>query len=197
MNLCLIKRCVYQRFYVTFQQKTNNLYKNTLSLPQTKFPLWPLKGCLDSKEFEILTQRLYQWQKTYLPREKIFILHDGPPYANGTLHLGHALNKILKDVILRINIMKGRPVSYIPGWDCHGLPIELKVLEDDEDFTFHKSPMIIRRKAREYVLETIRHQKESFKSFGIMADWEKSYHTLDLSYIIQQLEIFKKMVEKG
>ncbi|EMR08620.1 isoleucine-tRNA ligase [Pneumocystis murina B123] len=92
--------------------------------------------------------------------------------------------------------MKGRRVSYIPGWDCHGLPIELKVLEDNEQLSFYKSPMMIRKKAREYVLETIKHQKESFKSFGIMADWEKSYHTLDVSYIIQQLDIFKKMVEK-
>lgn len=119
-------------------------------------------------------------------------MHDGPPYANGTLHLGHALNKILKDVILRINIMKRRRVSYIPGWDCHGLPIELKALEHTEQRTFYESPLRIREEARKYALETIKRQKESFKSYGIMGDWEKSYQTLDVSYVIDQLDVFKK-----
>ncbi|KAG5513485.1 hypothetical protein PMAC_000916 [Pneumocystis sp. 'macacae'] len=174
-----------------------NLYSETLSLPQTQFPLWSPNSLIDPEILALSTQNLYEWQKEHLPRENTFVLHDGPPYANGMLHVGHAFNKILKDIILRVNVMNGRRVLYIPGWDCHGLPIETKILESHELERSYKFPEKIRQDARKYASKTIEYQKEGFKELGIMADWDKSYKTMDLSYSIFQLEIFKNMVEKG
>ncbi|KAG4302655.1 hypothetical protein PCK1_001010 [Pneumocystis canis] len=182
------------RFYTSLKQKSDCIYSKTLCLPRTLFPLrFNINTMLSN--LQTITQDLYEWQKNHLLNKNVFILHDGPPYANGELHIGHALNKILKDIILRINIMKGQQVSYIPGWDCHGLPIELKVLEHYQWKNSYE-PLKIRQKARKYALDTIKCQQESFKIFGIMADWDKSYQTLDISYYINQLSIFKKMVQK-
>ncbi|KAG5439321.1 hypothetical protein PCK2_000857 [Pneumocystis canis] len=197
----------FYRCYTSLKQKSDCIYSKTLCLPKTIFPL-QLNVNTISSNLQAITQDLYEWQKNHLLDKNVFILHDGPPYVNGELHIaliinfkGHALNKILKDIILRINIMKRRPVSYIPGWDCHGLPIELKVFEDFQ-WKHSYEPLTIRQKARKYALDTIKCQRESFETFGIMADWDKSYRTLDnlisedVSYYINQLKIFKKMVQK-
>ncbi|KAG4305054.1 hypothetical protein PORY_001729 [Pneumocystis oryctolagi] len=172
-------------------------YADTLCLPRTGFSLRQTRHLQASDYLYASTQQLYEWQETHLPQKNRFILHDGPPYVNGTLHLGHALNKILKDIILRVNIMKGRGVVYIPGWDCHGLPIELKILEEHEWEKMYKHPEKVRKEARKYASKMIEYQKKEFKEFAIMANWEKSYRTMDLSYCINQIDIFKKMVEKG
>lgn len=134
-------------------------YKNTVNLPQTEFPM---RANAVEREPEI--QRFWQENAIYQtliaenPGEK-FILHDGPPYANGTLHMGHALNKILKDIINRYHILRGRKVNYVLGWDCHGLPIELKVLQNiKQEERKQLTPIELRRKAKEFALTTVAEQ---------------------------------------
>ncbi|WP_390883516.1 isoleucine--tRNA ligase [Kovacikia minuta] len=126
------------------------------------------------------------------------MLHDGPPYANGSLHMGHAMNKILKDVINKYHLLKGRKVRYVPGWDCHGLPIELKVLqamkpEERKQLT----PLTLRQKAKEFALKTVDEQRESFKRYGVWGDWEHPYLTLKPEYEAAQIGVFGQMVLKG
>lgn len=127
-----------------------------------------------------------------------FILHDGPPYANGNLHIGHALNKILKDFINRYQLLRGKKVSYVPGWDCHGLPIEMKVLQtmkasEKEGMT----PSALRKKAAQFAKDTVIIQKESFKRYGVWGDWDQPYLTLENEYEAAQIRVFGSMVEKG
>uniref|UniRef100_A0A672HPP8 Isoleucine--tRNA ligase, mitochondrial n=1 Tax=Salarias fasciatus TaxID=181472 RepID=A0A672HPP8_SALFA len=127
--------------------------------------------------------------------KKEFCLHDGPPYANGDPHVGHALNKILKDIRNRFEMLRGRQVHYIPGWDCHGLPIELKAL--GELGTSGLSPLQIRQKAREFAVGAIARQKAAFQRWGVMADWDKCYYTFDGAYEAAQLKVFQEMHSKG
>ena len=127
-----------------------------------------------------------------------FVLHDGPPYANGSLHIGHALNKILKDTINKYQMLRGRKVRYIPGWDCHGLPIELKVLQNlDTETRANLTPMTLRHKARDFALKTIDEQRESFKRYGVWGDWDAPYMTLQPEYEAAQIGVFGQMYLKG
>uniref|UniRef100_A0A8B9J7L7 isoleucine--tRNA ligase n=1 Tax=Astyanax mexicanus TaxID=7994 RepID=A0A8B9J7L7_ASTMX len=121
--------------------------------------------------------------------KKEFCLHDGPPYANGDAHVGHALNKILKDIHNRFEMLRGRKVHYVPGWDCHGLPIELKALGElqAKDMT----PLQIRQKAREFAEEAIARQRAAFQRWGVMADWENCYYTFNGQYEAAQLRVFE------
>lgn len=139
----------------------------------------------------------YEWQKANRPDNDTFILHDGPPYANGNLHVGHALNKILKDMILRVKVQQGRSVDYVPGWDCHGLPIELKALGKTDDGGRNLTPVEIRKSARNLASNTVLKQMKSFKSYGVMADWDRRWTTMDAAYEMRQLRLFQKMVKKG
>jgi isoleucyl-tRNA synthetase len=108
---------------------------------------------------------------------EVFVLHDGPPYANGDLHIGHALNKILKDIINKYQLLQGRKVRYVPGWDCHGLPIELKVLQAmDAEARANLTPIKLRKKARAFALKTIDRQRAGFKRYGVWGDWDASLH---------------------
>jgi len=157
-------------------------YKNTVFLPKTDFPM---KGELPKLEPELLAR----WEKidlfgrlraTSKGREK-FILHDGPPYANGNLHIGHALNKILKDVITRSQQMLGRDADYVPGWDCHGLPIEWKIEEKYRDVGKDKDEIdtvTFREECRQFAAKWIGIQKEEFKRLGITGDWDHPYTTM-------------------
>ncbi|KAF8918283.1 tRNA synthetases class I-domain-containing protein [Mucidula mucida] len=179
-------------------QSTSATLSKTLFLPKTHFPLWP-----DRQKSEIglrpkVCEELYriQAQRDSEP----FVLHDGPPYANGSLHMGHAMNKIVKDIICRFNVICGKRVNYTPGWDCHGLPIENKALKDLGVDSTALSPTALRSAARETALREIVVQKQEFQQFGVMADWHDdaaTYRTLDHDYEMRQLEIFKSMVEKG
>jgi len=127
-----------------------------------------------------------------------FILHDGPPYANGDLHMGHALNKILKDIINKYQTLQGRKVRYVPGWDCHGLPIELKVLQKLKSKVRRElTPISLRERAKEFALKTVENQSTGFKRYGVWADWENPYLTLQPEYEAAQLGVFSKMVENG
>ncbi|MDJ0675376.1 MAG: isoleucine--tRNA ligase [Calothrix sp. MO_167.B42] len=173
-------------------------YKDTVNLPQTKFDM---RANAIKREPEI--QKFWSDNQIYdrLSQEnpgELFILHDGPPYANGTLHLGHALNKILKDIINRYHLLKGRKVRYIPGWDCHGLPIELKVLQKMKSAERQNlSPLGLRQKAKEFALTTVKEQRESFKRYGVWGDWENPYLTLKPEYEAAQIGVFGQMVLKG
>ncbi|KAI4703314.1 hypothetical protein J4E81_002192 [Alternaria sp. BMP 2799] len=130
------------------------------------------------------------------PKET-FTLHDGPPYANGPLHIGHALNKITKDIICRHQVGQGKQVSYIPGWDCHGLPIEIKALQAQKKDAAQADPVSVRDAARELATRTIEEQKRGFKEWAVMGDWDNAYQTMERGFEIRQLEVFKSMFEKG
>ncbi|WP_231597359.1 isoleucine--tRNA ligase [Synechococcus sp. CBW1004] len=127
-----------------------------------------------------------------------FTLHDGPPYANGALHVGHALNKILKDVINKHALMRGRRARFVPGWDCHGLPIELKVLQGlSQDERRSLTPLDLRRRAHAYALEQVELQRRGFRRWGIWADWDAPYLTLNKDYEAAQIGVFGRMVLAG
>jgi len=128
---------------------------------------------------------------------KTFILHDGPPYANGEIHIGHALNKILKDIILKYKRLRGYKVPYVPGWDTHGLPIELKVTEKLGSKAKEMSAAEIRELCAEYAKKWVGIQKEGFVRLGILGDWENPYLTLNPEYEAKQLEVFGELYENG
>ncbi|KAJ2722049.1 isoleucine-tRNA ligase [Coemansia sp. Benny D115] len=179
------------------KKKSSNAYASTLQLPKTDFPL-RADAARREKQFRVrCTDKLYEWQLKNNTGPQ-FILHDGPPYANGDLHIGHFMNKVLKDIINRYQVMQGRRVLYIPGFDGHGLPIEQKALaslksNDQESL----DPKEIRRIARDFALKAVAKQTSSFKDYAIMGDWENPYLTLNPQYEANQLEIFKTMVERG
>ncbi|EFW98484.1 isoleucyl-tRNA synthetase [Grosmannia clavigera kw1407] len=168
-------------------------WASTLRLPRSTFPPRPLP-----ERRPVYLQRsaddLYRWQEAHRPAHRPFVVHDGPPYANGTLHVGHALNKILKDMSLRVQLQQGRRVRYVPGWDCHGLPIELKALAA---FPASPSPVAIRKAARDLAARTVLEQMREFRRFGVMADWDGRWRTMDAAYEVRQLRLFQQLVHKG
>lgn len=172
-------------------------YKDTLNLPKTDFPM---KANLAKKEKEFLEfwekNRIYQ-KMQLKDKTKSYILHDGPPYANGHIHLGHTLNKVLKDMIVKFKTMKGYYAPYVPGWDCHGLPIEHQV---DKKLGSKKegTPILEKRRlCREYAREFVDIQREEFKSLGIFGDWEKPYITMDYAYEAAIVREFNKFMQRG
>lgn len=158
-------------------------YKNTLNLPRTDFRM---KANLSQMEPEILeawrTSELYKKIRVAAKGRPKFVLHDGPPYANGHIHLGHCLNKILKDIIVKSKTMSGRDCYFVPGWDCHGLPIEYQVTKDLGPKKDSKTIYEIRNMCREYADRFVRIQREEFKRIGIFGDWENAYLTMDFDY---------------
>jgi isoleucyl-tRNA synthetase len=173
-------------------------YKNSVNLPQTKFDM---RANAVKREPEIQAfwnqKALYEKLAAGNPGEP-FVIHDGPPYANGALHVGHALNKILKDIINKYQLLRGRKVRFVPGWDCHGLPIELKVLQSlKPEEKKALTPIGIRKKAAVFAAETIDAQRESFKRYGVWADWDHPYVTMDPAYEATQIGVFGEMFLKG
>ena len=173
-------------------------YKDTLNLLQTPFSM---RANAKQREPEIQAfwaeQRLYERLSQRNPGEA-FTLHDGPPYANGALHVGHALNKILKDIINKTALLQGKRARFVPGWDCHGLPIELKVLQGlSSAERAELTPLSLRRKAHAYALEQVEGQKAGFQRWGIWADWEQPYLTLQKRYEAAQIGVFGAMVLAG
>ena len=169
-------------------------YKDTLNLPRTDFPM---KANLASRELELLKvwdeTRLYrQIQRSRKDRE-LFVLHDGPPFANGDVHMGTALNKILKDFVVKSQTMLGKRAPYVPGWDCHGLPIEYKVVKESRDL----SPLEVRKRCDAFARKYVDLQREQFKRLGVLGDWEHPYLTLDPKYEAEILRAFAVFVEKG
>ncbi|MGP0128149.1 MAG: isoleucine--tRNA ligase [cyanobacterium endosymbiont of Rhopalodia musculus] len=173
-------------------------YKNTVNLPQTDFSM---RANAVKRELELQKfwseNKIYEHMSLNNPGE-LFILHDGPPYANGSLHMGHALNKILKDIINKYKLLRGHKVRYVPGWDCHGLPIELKVLQSMKSKERESlTPLKLRQKARDFALKTQQKQAESFKRYGIWGDWKNPYLTLTPEYEGAQVGVFGEMALKG
>ena len=173
-------------------------YKDTLNLLQTSFSMRA-----NSRVREPELQQFWQELDLYTnlsrnnPGER-FTLHDGPPYANGALHVGHALNKTLKDIVNKYQLLQGRRARYIPGWDCHGLPIELKVLQSLKgEERRNLSPLELRRKAHTYALEQVEGQKQGFQRWGIWGEWDTPYLTLQKRYEAAQIEVFGRMVLAG
>lgn len=171
-------------------------YGKTLNLPKTSFQM---RANLPTKEPNILKkwedEKIYE--KGLKKGSKTFILHDGPPYANGGIHIGHALNKILKDIILKYKRLSGYTVPYVPGWDTHGLPIELKVSEELGAKMKEMSPLEIREKCTEYAKKWVEVQKEGFQRLGILGEWDNPYLTLNPEYEAKQLEVFGELYENG
>ncbi len=173
-------------------------YKETVNLPKTDFDM---RANALKREPEIdkfwKDHQIYEKLAENNPHD-LFVLHDGPPYANGSLHIGHALNKILKDIINKYKLLQGYKVRYVPGWDCHGLPIELKVLQNmkqEERETL--TPLALRQKARDFAQKTQKEQSTAFQRFGIWGDWEHPYMTLTPEYEAAQIAVFGKMALKG
>ncbi|KAL1872951.1 isoleucine-tRNA ligase [Diaporthe australafricana] len=169
-------------------------WQSTLRLPKASIPPRPAPH-LQDHYLQRCTDALYEWQAANRPADKQFLLHDGPPYANGSLHVGHALNKILKDTILRVKVQQGHRVKYVPGWDCHGLPIELKALEAAGVKKI--APVDVRSAARELATSTVLSQMREFRSYAVMADWDGRWTTMDPAFEIRQLELFLSMVRRG
>jgi len=173
-------------------------YKDTLNLPQTGFPM---KANLSQREPEMLKF----WEEIAIYRKlqeknaghESYILHDGPPYANGNIHIGHALNKILKDIIVKYKSMQGFYTPYVPGWDCHGLPIELQVDRNTGDKKDEVGVLKKRQLCREYASGFVAVQKEEFKRLGVFGDWERPYLTLSYDYEASIVREFFKFVENG
>jgi isoleucyl-tRNA synthetase len=169
-------------------------YKDTLNLPRTDFPM---KANLASREPEILKAweetRLYQQIQKSREGRELFVLHDGPPFANGDVHMGTALNKILKDFVVKSQTMLSKRAPYVPGWDCHGLPIEYKVVKESREL----SPLEIRKKSEAFARKFIDIQREQFKRLGVFGDWDHPYLTMDPKYEAEILRAFAVFVEEG
>src|SRR6266496_2259454 len=169
-------------------------YKDTLNLPRTEFPM---KANLAAREPEMLREweetRLYQQIQKSKEGRELFVLHDGPPFANGDVHMGTALNKILKDFVAKSQTMLGRRAPYVPGWDCHGLPIEYKVVKESRGL----SPREVRKKSEAFAWKFVNIQREQFKRLGVFGDWENPYLTMDPKYEAEILRAFAVFVEKG
>ncbi|RJQ31149.1 MAG: isoleucine--tRNA ligase [Actinobacteria bacterium] len=172
--------------------------KETLNLPKTDFPM---RANLAAREPEILKfwQDINLYGKLLDKRkdDEHFVLHDGPPYANGDIHVGHTLNKVLKDIIVRFNFLSKRQSPYIPGWDCHGQPIEHNVEKSLGTKRAEINQADLRKLCRDYALEFVDRQRNQFKRLGVIGDWENPYLTLDHSYEATNIEVFGKLYEKG
>lgn len=173
-------------------------YKDTLNLLQTGFGM-RANAKVREPELQALWAELGLYQRLSQGNPgPVFTLHDGPPYANGALHVGHALNKILKDIINKTALLQGKRARFVPGWDCHGLPIELKVLQGlKADERAALTPLELRRKAHVYALEQVALQKSGFERWGIWADWHQPYLTLNKAYEAAQIGVFGQMVLAG
>ena len=173
-------------------------YKETLNLPQTPFPM---KADLANREPGLLKawqdEHCYEGIRKKSAGRPKYILHDGPPYANGHTHIGHALNKILKDMIVRYKSMRGFDALYVPGWDCHGLPIEHQCLKDMGKRKEEVERVAFRKEARKYAQKFIDIQREEFKRLAVFGEWDKPYKTMDYDYQAAIAESFLKVYEKG
>ena len=183
---------------MTNMSEGKNIFKDSLNLPKTSFDM---KANLLAKEPAIQAR----WREHHLYRQirqarsgsSRFILHDGPPYANGNIHMGHALNKVLKDMVVRIKNMTGFDSPFVPGWDCHGLPIEQMVADELGEKVRAMTPMQIRACCAAYAEKYIKFQSQQFQRLAVFGDFENSYLTMDPKYEAAVLEVFARLVEEG
>ena len=182
----------------TSSKSSDNPYKATILLPETAFPM---RGDLPKREPDTLarweSEGLYAQIRAAAKGRPTFVLHDGPPYANGAIHLGHAVNKILKDIIVKSKTLAGFDAPYIPGWDCHGLPIEIAVEKKWGKVGTKLDAAEFRQKCREYATEQIDVQRRDFKRLGVLGDWDNPYRTLDFKFEADEIRALAKVVENG
>ncbi len=173
-------------------------YKATLHLPATEFPM---RGDLPKREPQTLARweadGLYAQLRANAKGRPLFVLHDGPPYANGAIHLGHAVNKILKDIIVKSKYVAGFDAPYVPGWDCHGLPIEIAVEKKHGKVGVKLDAAQFREKCREFANEQIDIQRRDFKRLGVIGDWENPYLTLNFKFEADEIRALSKIVANG
>lgn len=171
---------------------------NTVNLPQTEFPM---RANLPKREPDMLnkweSERIYYALSEKNKGKPTYILHDGPPYANGNIHLGTALNKVLKDIIVKYKAMTGFNANYVPGWDCHGLPIELKAIKELGVDSGAIDPVTLRKSCRQFALSCLDGQKAQFKRLGVWGDFDDPYLTIKPEFEAKQVEVFGKMYKKG
>ncbi|AZS80289.1 isoleucine--tRNA ligase [Achromobacter spanius] len=170
-------------------------YKKTLNLPDTPFPM---RGDLAKREPAWISQweenHVYQAIRAASRGRPRFVLHDGPPYANGDIHIGHAVNKILKDIIVKSRNMAGYDAHYVPGWDCHGMPIEIQI---EKKFGKHLPVAEVQSKARAYALEQIDRQRKDFKRLGVLGEWDRPYMTMNFSNEADEIRALGRILDKG
>jgi isoleucyl-tRNA synthetase len=173
-------------------------YKHTLNLPETEFPM---RGNLAKREPQMLKswyeKDLYGQIRKAKKGKQSFILHDGPPYANGNIHLGHSVNKILKDIIIKSKTLSGFDAPYVPGWDCHGLPIELQVEKKVGKPGKKVSVAEFREKCRAYAKKQVEGQKVDFKRLGVFGDWDNPYLTMNFDFEANALRVLGRIIENG
>ena len=173
-------------------------YKTTIHLPATDFPM---RGDLPKREPVALKrwedENLYAQVRKHAQGRPTFILHDGPPYANGQIHIGHAVNKVLKDIVVKSKLMAGFDAPYVPGWDCHGLPIELQVEKKFGKVGDKIDAAEFRKRCREYAAEQIDLQRRDFKRLGVLGDWDNPYRTMDFRFEADMVRALAKIVERG
>ncbi|MEO7326362.1 MAG: isoleucine--tRNA ligase [Dokdonella sp.] len=174
-------------------------YKDTINLPKTEFAM---KADLAKREPGMLAEweqadRYGEIQRKTAQREHAFILHDGPPYANGVIHIGHAVNKVLKDIVVKSKLLAGFRSPYVPGWDCHGLPIEIAVEKDVGKVGQKVDAVTFRQKCREYATKQIDLQRADFKRLGVLGDWENPYRTMDFKYEADMIRALAKIHANG
>ncbi len=176
----------------------NKDYKNTLNLPKTDFPM---KADLPKREPEFLKKweesGIYGLIRSKSKGKPKYVLHDGPPYANGDIHTGHALNKTLKDIVIKYKTMQGHDSPYVPGWDCHGLPIEHQLFKELKISKHQITQVDFRKKAHEYAMKYVFNQREQFKRLGVFADWANPYLTLSHDYEEAIVSSFSNLFKKG
>lgn len=173
-------------------------YSKTLNLPQTEFPM---RANLPEREPGILSwwyeRKIYEKKLAASAGRPKFILHDGPPYANGNIHIGTALNKVIKDIIVKYKSLRGYDSPYVPGWDTHGMPIEHAAIKILGLNRHELDPLELRRECRDYALKCLDMQREDFKRLGVAGDWDNPYITLNPRYEAKQIEVFGEMAKKG
>jgi len=173
-------------------------YKHTINLPQTEFPMkadLPRREPITLAHWEELS--IYRRQREVAQGRPRFVLHDGPPYANGVIHIGHAVNKILKDIVVKARFLDGYDTPYVPGWDCHGLPIELQIEKKEGRPGQKLDAKAFRAACRAFAEEQIQDQRADFKRLGVLGDWEHPYRTMDPMYEAQQLRAFGRVLQNG
>ncbi|MDR3589363.1 MAG: isoleucine--tRNA ligase [Negativicutes bacterium] len=173
-------------------------YSKTLNLPQTEFPM---RANLPEREPELLQywkdKKVYEQKIERAQGKPKFVLHDGPPYANGNIHIGTALNKVLKDIIIKYKSLRGFDAPYVPGWDTHGMPIEHAAIKILGLNRHELDPLDLRRECKQYALKCLDTQREEFKRLGVAGDWDHPYITLVPPYEAKQIEVFGEMAKKG
>lgn len=173
-------------------------YKATLNLPETDFPM---KAGLAQREPGMLAQweadDIYGRIRRAAAGRPVFLLVDGPPYANGQIHLGHAVNKVLKDMVVKSKTLSGFDAPYIPGWDCHGLPIELEVEKKHGKVGSKLDAARFREACRQYARAQVDSQRRDFRRLGVLGDWDRPYLTLDPAFEANQVRGFARIMEKG